>query len=120
MFTFLLKDSSITNVKFESEIEYDYPVIPMMFIPFVENGFKHSRIENIQEGWIRIHLKSDADKIIFSIENSLPRSASTKDTIGGIGIENVKKRTHLIYPACRHLEIRKDNNTYFVKLEIIP
>jgi sensor histidine kinase YesM len=32
--------------------------LPMLLIPFVENAFKHSNIENIEEAFITIDLRS--------------------------------------------------------------
>ena len=63
----------------------------MLFIPFVENSFKHSRIEDVQQGWIHIRLVSDAVKILFIIENSIPESEASKDPMSGIGTEQIRQ-----------------------------
>lgn len=114
----LLKDSAITNVEFISNIERDAGITPMLFIPFVENAFKHSRIEDVREGWIRIQLNATQSAVTFTVENSLPDIDSTKDETGGIGIENVKKRLILTYPGQHSLEVTKRDKSFVIHLEI--
>jgi two-component system, LytTR family, sensor kinase len=91
----------------------------MVFIPFVENAFKHSKIENLSEGWIRITLKSQSNTVSLIVENSKPKINSTKDQTGGIGIENVKRRLKLLYPGNHSLEIEQTETSYKVKLDLL-
>lgn len=115
----LLRDSKIKNVNFTSEIDRDVEVAPMVFIPFVENAFKHSKIENITEGWINITLKAKSNNVMLVVENSKPRLDSKKDATGGIGIENVNKRLKLLYPGNHFLEVTQNETSYKVSLELL-
>lgn len=91
---------------------------PMLLIPFVENAFKHSNIQNIGEGFITINLHSTNDSIVFVVENSFRKGPVNKDKVGGIGIRNVKKRLSLLYPDTHNVAIVENNNTFKVELKM--
>lgn len=117
----LLKDSRGLNVKVNlDESRPDLKIAPMLLIPFVENAFKHSRIEDLENGWIDIRLSTDDHQVMFEVKNSLPREGFTKDKVGGIGLENVKRQLELIYPGNHELNIEKKDDTFEVFLKISP
>ncbi len=92
---------------------------PLMFIPFVENAFKHG-VSYREKSFIRISLKTVKNKVIFSCENSIPSSNNNgQKTIGGVGITNIKKRLELIYKDKAKLKMDTYNNTFIVDL-VIP
>ncbi|GJM33884.1 MAG: histidine kinase [Saprospiraceae bacterium] len=115
----LLKDSQGLNVEVDlDESRPNLMVAPMLFIPFIENAFKHSKIEDLQHGWIKIYLKTAADHILLEVQNSIPTNAFTKDKEGGIGLENVRRQLQLLYPEHHELEISTNDTTYLVSLKI--
>ena len=115
----LLKDSRGMKVTSNLEKSNGHLMIaPMLLIPFVENAFKHSEVEDPENGWIDIGLKYEKGKLIFRVENSNPEKVSTKDEVGGIGLPNVKRQLDLLYPKRHQLEIKKIQNKYSVHLEI--
>lgn len=93
-------------------------IAPMLFIPFVENALKHSNIEKITDTFIRMNLKADEHRIHFEIENSVPKTTVMKDEVGGIGIENVKKRLAILYPGRHELVINETSLAFKVNLNI--
>jgi len=89
-----------------------------MFIPFIENCFKHGISNQINEGFVNIVMNIDTEEIGISIENS---KAPTRPTIngkksGGIGLVNVKRRLNLLYPNKHYLQVNENPNTYKVEL----
>jgi LytS/YehU family sensor histidine kinase len=96
----------------------DLKVVPLLFIPFVENAFKHSKIEDLNNGYININLKTSNDQIEFSIENSIPNVVFKKDKIGGIGLTNTIQRLELLYPNKHLLSISDSGKTYSVHLKL--
>ncbi len=115
----LLKDSRGMKVTANLEKNNGHLMIaPMLLIPFVENAFKHSDVEDLENGWINIVLKYEKGKLIFTVENSNPEKKSTKDDVGGIGLPNVKRQLDLLYPKKYELEIKETQNKYSVHLEI--
>jgi len=93
-------------------------VAPMLFLPYVENAFKHSNIERGKDSFISIEIKTTDNTIDFLIKNSTPVQKTQKDDIGGIGLINVKKRLSILYPDKHTLDIQEKNNTFSVKLTI--
>ncbi|UII25491.1 histidine kinase [Fulvivirga maritima] len=93
------------------------PVEPMLFIPFIENSFKHSNLES-DNGWLKITLISKEEQILFSISNSRPVQNYSKDKTSGIGLENVKKRLELLYPNKHELIIEEEADSFTVNLTI--
>ena len=93
-------------------------VVPMLFIPFMENALKHSNIEKITNTFIRIKIHATEKEIQFEIENSIPQEPINKDAVGGIGIENVKRRLAILYPDRHKLHIKKGKGTFRVQLQI--
>lgn len=116
----LLKDSRGMDVELDlDKTASNLMVAPLLFIPFVENAFKHSKIESLKNGFIKIQLKADNNKIAFYVVNSIPENNFTKDEVGGVGLENIKKRLDLLYPNHQYeLNINQTDNRFEVSLKI--
>ena len=96
----------------------DFPVPPLLFIPFIENAFKHG-ISHREASFIRISMEIDRDQITFVAENSIGRSSQTGDMQhSGIGLENVKKRLVLLFPGKHELKIEQGETIFRVELSI--
>lgn len=95
-------------------------IAPMIFLPFVENSFKHGVNSNIGHTFVNITLYLNDKGLIFEIENNLPLHAisDTADYQGGIGINNVKKRLNILYRDKHSLKIYEKEDTFKVKLTI--
>lgn len=116
----LLKDSRGLNVQVQlDESRPALSIAPMLLIPFVENAFKHSKIEDRANGWIRIHLETTTNQIRFTVENSVPESAHVKDQVGGIGLKNVRRQLELLYPEHHELTIETEADTFRVSLVLL-
>lgn len=114
-----LKDSQGLDIEFTIEVEDQNALVaPLLFIPFVENAFKHSQIEDLHKGFIRILLESVPGTLFFSVENSRPEKPYSKDNVGGIGLVNIRKRLHLLYPDKHDLQIQSGQEHYAIHLEL--
>jgi len=115
----LLKDSRGLNVEVQlDESRPGLSIAPMLLIPFVENAFKHSKIEDLVHGWIRIELTTQSSHILFLVENSVPETAHPKDQAGGIGLVNVRRQLELLYPDHHTLTIEQKGDTFRVQLQV--
>jgi len=93
-------------------------IAPMLFIPFIENTFKHSDKNNKIEPII-ITLELNEKKIFFSSSNPIKsKHEESLDKVGGIGLKNVKRRLELLYPTNYSLQIAEKNSTFTVQLTI--
>lgn len=96
-------------------------IAPLMFIPFLENSFKHGLDAQIKRGYVNINMLLNEKSVQLDIENSKPPSmAPTKSPLksGGIGLENVKRRLKLLYPNKHELNIEENPTSYKVFLNI--
>ena len=113
-----LKKSKEQNIKFEVKGDVEsVQVAPMLFIPFFENAFKHGEI-NSTGGYLESTLSSENNSVVFHIKNSVPAAEAKKDKVGGIGLENIKKRLELLYPGRYQLEINGNDHFFEVSLKI--
>lgn len=110
----------------EVEVNFRYPepaavpvqVAPMLFIPFLENAFKHG-VAIGRRSFITMAISVNPQKLIFTCEN-IDYSAVKKleEEKGGIGLENVKRRLELMYPGRYELQAGPQNGNYMVNLQI--
>lgn len=116
----ILKDKGIQNIQTKFLIENEHLMIePMLLIPFLENSFKHCKIEDLENGWIRLKLTARGNHVNFELANSIPQNEFTKDNEGGIGIENVRRRLGLLYKDAHELTIKSTESMFTVKLDLI-
>lgn len=111
------EDADIT-IDIATDIPQNLQIAPMLLVPFLENSFKHGKIEDTQNGWIRLQLSWESPCVCFKVENSVPDAEFTKDKVGGIGIANVMRRLELLYKDRHELEIESDETSYKVNLKI--
>jgi len=140
---FQLYDCSDEKIPFEKELEYlqnyialeklrkgervkveytaegqlgGFQIAPFLLIPFLENAFKYVSNYADYANTIRVELFRTHDRFtarFFNTHENLPRN-----TVGGIGLKNVKRRLELLYPDQYELTIEEKPDTYFVTLSL--
>ncbi|MCY7358747.1 MAG: sensor histidine kinase [Rudanella sp.] len=104
------------QVQFEVKGNPDlYRVEPMLLISFVENAFKHGDLTDPNHPLV-IHLSVRQGKLVADVLNK--KSRHQKDTTGGIGLPNVRRRLDLLYPNQYSLKVDEDDQTYSCRLEL--
>jgi len=95
-------------------------IAPLMFMPFIENSFKHGLDSQLKSGYVNINITVDEEQVELNVDNSNPTvtPSSTGKKSGGVGLTNIKRRLKLIYPNSHDLNIDKTPNSYHVKLKI--
>ncbi len=94
-------------------------VAPLIFLPFVENSFKHGLKSGAENAYVKIKIEVSGKVMSFEIENSKGKTSEVTDSkYQGIGIENVKKRLELIYPGLHLLKISDNEKTFRVLLQL--
>lgn len=105
------------NLNINITVEPDgYTIMPMLFIPFVENSFKHSDINKDGKINVQMHLKEN--ELYFLCENTYSSTSKSVDQLGGIGLENSRKRLEMVYPRKHKLVISNKENIFKVVLTI--
>lgn len=116
-----LRHGAKMDVKFNQEGKSDgLYIAPLMFIPFIENSFKHGISQHTRDSYVNINMKIQPTQLDLIIENSkaptMPGSSLRKS--GGIGLVNVKRRLDLLYPDQYKLEVLDEPNSYIIKLKL--
>jgi two-component system LytT family sensor kinase len=88
---------------------------PLLLIPFVENAFKHGNFKSKEDELI-ITIRNDESGLYFFCSNKV--NNHQKDSRGGIGLDNVKRRLELLYPSTHQLAVGMENDRFNVKLHL--
>ncbi len=113
-----MKSEKEQNISLEHEEASGKMVIaPMLFIPFIENAFKFSKVEEDPRAYVQMIFRSANGTLYFSIVNSLPPNG--KPAAGqGLGIPNVRQRLKVLYPKRHELNIEEKEQIFEVYLKI--
>ncbi len=96
-----------------------FKIAPLILVVFIENAFKHST-KNQSEN-ISIDIKTSISKegvLNFECINNFEKGYKESTLVGGIGLENVKKRLNLLYPHNHMLSLETDKNLFKTKLSL--
>jgi LytS/YehU family sensor histidine kinase len=104
------------HINFETQgIDSAHKITPLLFLPFIENAFKHGIEEEELKGFINIIICNTEEELTLEVINSI---AKPKENLGGIGLANVRKRLEILYPNRHQLAIENDGNVYRVNLTL--
>jgi LytS/YehU family sensor histidine kinase len=92
-------------------------ISPMVFIPFIENAFKHVA-DKKTENAIDIKINIEKTKIQFECTNNSNTKPNSINKYNGLGNELIQKRLNLLYPNAHHLTIENEPDYYKVILTI--
>jgi two-component system LytT family sensor kinase len=109
-----LRYSRNNSISFEINGDPEGKMIaPVLFMPFIENAFKHTTSEGIARG-LDVRFNIHDDSIDFYCSNYLTLSENTG--IGGFGLENVIKRLEIQYPGRYTLQTGSSDEKYITTL----
>ncbi|MFN8345961.1 MAG: histidine kinase [Spirosomataceae bacterium] len=97
-------------------------IAPMVFIPFIENAFKHAGNKKVENA-ISIHLFIKEKETQLVCENKIDSRPKTKQqadgkSVGGLGNELIAKRLQLIYNGRHSLQTHRTDSLYSIDLTI--
>ena len=119
-----LRLSAKKDISIDLNIQNDRPgllIEPLLFIPFVENAFKHG-ITYQGHSAIKISLLASNNVIDFKTFNhKMPEQNITgsRPKHSGIGLKNVKRRLELLYPDKYDLVIEESEKTFETRLTLL-
>jgi sensor histidine kinase YesM len=97
-----------TKIDYVEQLNGDVQVAPMLFLPLLENAFKHG------ETVISMELKCERNVVNFNITNNKSKVRS----MAGIGLKNLKERLSLLYPRQHLFVINETENEFSVSMQI--
>lgn len=90
-------------------------IAPLIFLPIIENCFKHGIRKTIDTSGITIQFEILESLIVLKTKNQFSEERLKS---GGIGLTNLRKRLQLIYPNKHHLTINKNDGKFETELKI--
>jgi LytS/YehU family sensor histidine kinase len=94
----------------------DIEVPPLLFLPFIENCFKHGTINN-DDIKVDINFEVRDNFLFFTVRNSFQNN-NKKYPKRGIGIDNVERRLQLLYDDNYSLKTSINNNNFTVHIKL--
>ena len=107
-------DQVTVNLDVPTSCSDDIVLAPLVFIPFVENAFKHG-VAIDKPTTIDIDIEQKQGRLLFHCCNT---KSDAKYEFGGVGLNNVTKRLELIYGNDYSLDIDDGETKYDVTLNL--
>lgn len=98
----------------------DFQVAPMIFLPFIENAFKHG-VSATRPSHISITIVQEQKRVVLRVKNLIHNEKSMSlEATNGIGLVNTKRRLDLIYDHKYKLVVNEltAENEYDVELSL--
>ncbi|NIJ52775.1 sensor histidine kinase [Dyadobacter arcticus] len=96
-------------------------IAPLLLLPLLENAFKHGLSKKAENGWLHGKINVNQSVLEVTVENNKSATLPAEGK-GGIGLENLRKRLELLYPASHLLRIddTKDSFKVFMEIKLQP
>lgn len=98
----------------------DIAIAPMLFLPFIENAFKHG-VSTTKESFIKIEVEQQGNSLSLKVVNSIIKEQSSNlEDASGIGLNNTRRRLDLLYAGNYELLIDENlvDEIYSINLTI--
>ncbi|MEO8886302.1 MAG: sensor histidine kinase [Mucilaginibacter sp.] len=110
-----LGDKAYVDFKIEGKVT-NQKIAPLLLIAFIENAFKHG-VASDASSPIQLYVSILANQLQFYVHNK--KHKNNTDAVGGIGLNNVKRRLDLLYPGKYNLDIHDEKDTYTCELSLV-
>jgi len=115
-----IRSDAGSEVRFEvPDHETPHEIAPFLLLPLVENVFKHGTMSGRGESFAEISIKTRENKLEFTTSNHAVDNSQGDSRDGEmIGIRNVERRLHLLYPGAHEFRYGFSGGKFLVKLNI--
>ncbi|MCQ0111798.1 Histidine kinase [Zhouia amylolytica] len=103
------------NIGISGDID-NIKVAPLIFLPFIENAFKHG-LRNTNGMTLDIDFERLDGQLLFKCKNTFNANARSNN-LNGIGVKNVERRLDILYGNKHKLDIFDKDDTYEVLLQV--
>ncbi|MCX2679260.1 histidine kinase [Galbibacter sp. EGI 63066] len=109
-----------TNIDSEISIKGNVDNItipPLLFLPFVENSFKHG-VQDDKHLKLLVSFEKMGDELVFQTINNFDVENHSTSSPGGIGLKNMRRRLKMLYEDRFDLKADVNNDMFVVTLKI--
>ena len=104
------------DLRFDLNIaDENFNIAPLLLVVLIENAFKHGIEPASGNAFLHITLITEGGKLYFLCQNSVEQAA---ENYSGIGLNNLQKRLHLLYPGKHMLQIENESTKFKVELKL--
>jgi two-component system, LytTR family, sensor kinase len=116
----LLRYINTQHFKFTIDADADYKIPPLLWLPILENIFKHGSKQTNSNAFINYSFIIKNSELEIRSSNSYKESYLRLESKkkNGLGLENFKKRLAIIYPNKHTLNETEDNGIYSIYVKI--
>lgn len=111
----LLRIKQNPNLNFSFTADNNYLIPPLIWLPVLENVFKHTRSQTDLEIDFKFSLVKNTLHL-YCKNSYIPISNNNKNNVGGIGLVNLAKRLQLLYPNQHKLTQHIDEKSYTIEV----
>jgi two-component system LytT family sensor kinase len=111
-----IRTNNPNYINYKVEGDPDHILIePLLFIPFIENAFKHAENKKVEDA-IGIIMIIHEKKLEFECQNHYVTRPLPENERNGLGNELIKKRLELLYRGKHQFKVNDENGMYKVNL----
>lgn len=116
----LLRLPENKNFNFYIVSDGDYSIPPLLWLPVLENIFKHGTRFITDNYFIDYRFILEQQKLTVYGRNNYKavQNGNANGKVGGIGLENLRKRLELLYPQKHTIETTKDDTAFTIQVQI--
>ncbi len=92
---------------------------PVLLLPLVENALKHGDLDTNPAGFLHILLCCSPGEMVFEVKNTFSAAVEQKDVMGGVGLENIRRRLELNHPGRHEFRAEEKEGVFTVVLRIM-
>lgn len=111
----LLRIKQNPNLNFSFTADNNYFIPPLIWLPVLENVFKHTRSQTELEIDFKFSIVKNTLHLYCSNSFS-PSNQIASNNAGGIGLSNLAKRLQLLYPNQHKLTQQIDEKSYTIEV----
>jgi LytS/YehU family sensor histidine kinase len=105
------------DITFDKQVENDLVhIAPLLLVTLVENAFKHGVEQLSDNAFLKIGLRAREKELEFTVKNNFKEK--DKKAKSGIGLKNLRKRLHFIYPEKHELVLEKKDSVFTAVLKL--
>jgi len=100
---------------FNIEADRNYNIPPLLWLPVLENVFKHGTRVIADNYFINYSFAISKGIMHITAENNCK---GTTPTAGGLGLSNLRKRLEILYPGRHEIQVQQNETTYRIEVTV--
>lgn len=100
---------------FNIEADSNYNIPPLLWLPVLENVFKHGTRMIAENYFINYSFAISKGIMRITAENNCKETAPTT---GGLGLSNLRKRLEILYPGRHEIQVQQNETKYRIEVTV--